>query len=180
MSRVGKAAVTIPQGVDVTIAGPRITVKGAKGSLEREIPSGVSVKKVESTVVVERSSDDRGTRSRHGMVRAMVRNMVDGVTQGYMKELEIIGVGYRAAAKGADKLELSLGFSHSVPYAAPKGITFEVPQPTRIVVKGADKQLVGQVAAEIRSFRSPEPYKGKGVRYVNERVLRKAGKTGKK
>ena len=180
MSRVGKAAVIIPQGVDVTIAGPRITVKGAKGSLEREIPSGVSVKKVESTLVVERSSDDRDTRSRHGMVRAMVRNMVDGVTQGYMKELEIIGVGYRAAAKGADKLELSLGFSHSVPYAAPKGITFEVPQPTRIVVKGADKQLVGQVAAEIRSFRSPEPYKGKGVRYANERVLRKAGKTGKK
>jgi large subunit ribosomal protein L6 len=180
MSRVGKAAVTIPQGVEVTIAGSNITVKGSKGSLAREIPSGVSVKKVESTVVVERAGDDRSLRSRHGMVRAMVRNMMDGVTQGYVKELDIIGVGYRAAAKGADKLELSLGFSHSVPYAAPKGITFEVPQPTRIVVKGADKELVGQVAAEIRSFRSPEPYKGKGVRYVNERVLRKAGKTGKK
>ena len=180
MSRVGKAAVTIPQGVDVTIAGSSITVKGSKGSLVREIPNGVSVKKVETTVVVERESDDRALRSRHGMVRAMVRNMVDGVTQGYMKELDIIGVGYRAVAKGQDKLELSLGFSHSVPYAAPKGITFEVPQPTRIIVKGADKELVGQVAAEIRSFRSPEPYKGKGVRYVNERVLRKAGKTGKK
>jgi len=180
MSRVGKAAVTIPQGVEVTIAGSNITVKGSKGSLVREIPNGVSLKKVESTVVVERAGDDRSLRSRHGMVRAMVRNMMDGVTQGYVKELDIIGVGYRAAAKGADKLELSLGFSHSVPYAAPKGITFEVPQPTRIVVKGADKELVGQVAAEIRSFRSPEPYKGKGVRYVNERVLRKAGKTGKK
>ncbi|MBU6227814.1 MAG: 50S ribosomal protein L6 [Acidobacteria bacterium] len=180
MSRVGKAPVVIPQGVDVTITGTNITVKGAKGSLEREIPSGVSIKKVESTIVVERSDDDRATRSRHGMIRAMVRNMVDGVTQGYVRELDIIGVGYRAAAKGPDKLELSLGFSHSVPYAAPKGITFEVPQPTRIVVKGADKQLVGQVAAEIRSFRSPEPYKGKGVRYANERVLRKAGKTGKK
>jgi large subunit ribosomal protein L6 len=180
MSRVGKAAVVIPQGVDVTITSTNITVKGSKGSLEREIPSGVSIKKVESTLVVERADDARATRSRHGMMRAMVRNMVDGVTQGYVRELDIIGVGYRAAAKGPDKLELSLGFSHSVPYAAPKGITFEVPQPTRIVVKGADKQLVGQVAAEIRSFRSPEPYKGKGVRYVNERVLRKAGKTGKK
>ena len=180
MSRVGKAAVAIPSGVEITISGASLTVKGSKGSLVREIPAGVSVKKVESTVVVERESNDRALRSRHGMVRAMVRNMVDGVTQGYVKELDIIGVGYRAAAKGADKLELSLGFSHSVPYAAPKGITFEVPQPTRIVVKGADKELVGQVAAEIRSFRSPEPYKGKGVRYVNERVLRKAGKTGKK
>jgi len=180
MSRVGRAAVAIPQGVDVTIVGSSVTVKGAKGSLVREIPSGVSVKKVETSIVVEREGNDRSLRSRHGMVRAMLRNMVDGVTQGYMKELEIIGVGYRAAAKGADKLELSLGFSHSVPYTAPKGITFEVPQPTRIVVKGADKELVGQVAAEIRSFRLPEPYKGKGVRYVNERVLRKAGKTGKK
>jgi large subunit ribosomal protein L6 len=180
MSRVGKAAVAIPSGVEITIAGASLTVKGSKGSLVREIPVGVSVKKVESSIVVERESNDRAVRSRHGMVRAMVRNMVDGVTQGYVKELEIIGVGYRAAAKGADKLELALGFSHPVPYAAPKGITFEVPQPTRIIVKGADKELVGQVAAEIRSFRSPEPYKGKGVRYVNERVLRKAGKTGKK
>ncbi|MFM8264700.1 MAG: 50S ribosomal protein L6 [Acidimicrobiia bacterium] len=180
MSRVGKAAVAIPSGVEITISGASLTVKGSKGSLVREIPAGVSVKKVESTVVVERESNDRALRSRHGMVRAMVRNMVDGVTQGYVKELEIIGVGYRAAAKGADKLELALGYSHPVPYAAPKGITFEVPQPTRIIVKGADKELVGQVAAEIRSFRSPEPYKGKGVRYVNERVLRKAGKTGKK
>jgi large subunit ribosomal protein L6 len=114
------------------------------------------------------------------MIRAMINNMVNGVTQGYVKELEIIGVGYRAVAKGQDKLELALGFSHPVPYAAPQGVTFEVPQPTRIIVKGIDKELVGQVAAEIRSFRSPEPYKGKGVRYVNERVLRKAGKTGKK
>jgi large subunit ribosomal protein L6 len=180
MSRVGKAAISIPQGVDVTVGAESITVKGAKGTLVRPIPAGISVKKVDTSLVVERSANSRDERSRHGMLRAMIRNMVDGVTQGYTRELDIIGVGYRAVAKGQDKLELSLGFSHSVPYAAPKGITFEVPQPTRIVVKGADKELVGQVAAEIRSFRSPEPYKGKGVRYANERVLRKAGKTGKK
>ena len=180
MSRVGKAEIVIPQGVDVTISGATITVKGSKGSLVRVLPLGISVKKVEATLVVERASEDRAVRSSHGMIRAMINNMVNGVTQGFAKELEIIGVGYRAVAKGQDKLELALGFSHPVPYAAPQGVTFEVPQPTRIIVKGIDKELVGQVAAEIRSFRSPEPYKGKGVRYVNERVLRKAGKTGKK
>jgi large subunit ribosomal protein L6 len=180
MSRVGKAEIVIPQGVDVTISGATITVKGSKGSLVRVLPVGISVKKVEATLVVERATEDRAVRSSHGMIRAMINNMVNGVTQGYVKELEIIGVGYRAVAKGQDKLELALGFSHPVPYAAPQGVTFEVPQPTRIIVKGIDKELVGQVAAEIRSFRSPEPYKGKGVRYVNERVLRKAGKTGKK
>lgn len=180
MSRVGKAEIVVPQGVDVTISGATITVKGSKGSLVRVLPVGISVKKVEATLVVERATEDRAIRSSHGMIRAMINNMVNGVTQGYMKELEIIGVGYRAVAKGQDKLELALGFSHPVPYAAPQGVTFEVPQPTRIIVKGIDKELVGQVAAEIRSFRSPEPYKGKGVRYVNERVLRKAGKTGKK
>ena len=180
MSRIGKAEIVIPQGVDVTISGATITVKGSKGSLVRVLPVGISVKKVEATLVVERATEDRAIRSSHGMIRAMINNMVNGVTQGYAKELEIIGVGYRAVAKGQDKLELALGFSHPVPYAAPQGVTFEVPQPTRIIVKGIDKELVGQVAAEIRSFRSPEPYKGKGVRYVNERVLRKAGKTGKK
>ena len=180
MSRVGKAEIVIPQGVDVTISGATITVKGSKGSLVRVLPIGISVKKVEATLVVERASEDRAVRSSHGMIRAMINNMVNGVTQGFAKELEIIGVGYRAVAKGQDKLELALGFSHPVPYAAPQGVTFEVPQPTRIIVKGIDKELVGQVAAEIRSFRSPEPYKGKGVRYLNERVLRKAGKTGKK
>lgn len=180
MSRVGKAEIAVPQGVDVTISGATITVKGSKGSLVRVLPVGISVKKVEATLVVERATEDRAVRSSHGMIRAMINNMVNGVTEGYMKELEIIGVGYRAVAKGQDKLELSLGFSHLVPYAAPQGVTFEVPQPTRIIVKGIDKELVGQVAAEIRSFRSPEPYKGKGVRYVNERVVRKAGKTGKK
>ncbi len=180
MSRIGKAEIVIPQGVDVTISGATITVKGSKGSLVRVLPIGISVKKVEATLVVERATEDRAIRSSHGMIRAMINNMVNGVTQGFAKELEIIGVGYRAVAKGQDKLELALGFSHPVPYAAPQGVTFEVPQPTRIIVKGIDKELVGQVAAEIRSFRSPEPYKGKGVRYVNERVLRKAGKTGKK
>ncbi len=180
MSRIGKAEIVIPQGVDVTISGATITVKGSKGSLVRVLPIGISVKKVEATLVVERATEDRAIRSSHGMIRAMINNMVNGVTQGFAKELEIIGVGYRAVAKGQDKLELALGFSHPVPYAAPQGVTFEVPQPTRIIVKGIDKELVGQVAAEIRSFRSPEPYKGKGVRYLNERVLRKAGKTGKK
>ena len=180
MSRVGKAEIVIPQGVDVTISGATITVKGSKGSLVRVLPLCISVKKVEATLVVERASEDRAVRSSHGMIRAMINNMVNGVTQGFAKELEIIGVGYRAVAKGQDKLELALGFSHPVPYAAPQGVTFEVPQPTRIIVKGIDKELVGQVAAEIRSFRLPEPYKGKGVRYLNERVLRKAGKTGKK
>ena len=180
MSRVGKAEIVIPQGVDVTISGATITVKGSKGSLVRVLPVGISVKKVEATLVVERATEDRAIRSSHGMIRAMINNMVNGVTQGFAKELEIIGVGYRAVAKGQDKLELALGFSHPVPYAAPQGVTFEGPQPSRIIVKGIDKELVGQVAAEIRSFRSPEPYKGKGVRYVNERVLRKAGKTGKK
>ncbi|MGA0063904.1 MAG: 50S ribosomal protein L6 [Ilumatobacteraceae bacterium] len=180
MSRVGKAVITVPSGVEVNLAGEKLTVKGPKGSLTRELPEGITLRKDDATVVLERSDDERDQRSRHGLSRALVANMIIGVTEGYTRELEIIGVGYRAQAKGQDKLELALGFSHPVPYEAPSGITFEVPAPTRIIVKGADKELVGQVAAEIRSFRKPEPYKGKGVRYLGERVLRKAGKTGKK
>lgn len=180
MSRVGKAVITVPSGVEVNLAGEKLTVKGPKGSLTRQLPEGITLRKDDATVVLERSDDERDQRSRHGLSRALVANMIIGVTEGYTRELEIIGVGYRAQAKGQDKLELALGFSHPVPYEAPSGITFEVPAPTRIIVKGADKELVGQVAAEIRSFRKPEPYKGKGVRYLGERVLRKAGKTGKK
>ena len=180
MSRVGKAVITVPSGVEVNLAGEKLTVKGPKGSLTRELPEGITLRKDDATVVLERSDDERDQRSRHGLSRALVANMIIGVTEGYTRELEIIGVGFRAQAKGQDKLELALGFSHPVPYEAPSGITFEVPAPTRVIVKGADKELVGQVAAEIRSFRKPEPYKGKGVRYLGERVLRKAGKTGKK
>ena len=179
MSRIGNAAVVVPSGVDVTIAGLSVTVKGPKGSLTREFPAGVSLARQENTIVVSRDNDERDSRSRHGLVRTLVSNMVIGVTDGYTKELDIIGVGYRAEAQGAN-LRLALGFSHPVIVPAPDGITFEIPVQTRVIVKGIDKELVGQVAADIRSIRKPEPYKGKGVRYLGERVLRKAGKTGKK
>ena len=180
MSRIGNAAVVVPSGVDVTIAGLSVTVKGPKGSLTREFPAGVSLARQENTIVVSRDNDERDSRSRHGLVRTLVSNMVIGVTDGYTKELDIIGVGYRAEAQGPSKLKLALGFSHPVVIDAPEGVTFEVPAQTKIIVKGADKEVVGQVAANIREIRKPEPYKGKGVRYLNEKVLRKAGKTGKK
>jgi large subunit ribosomal protein L6 len=141
---------------------------------------GVSVAVVDGSLVVSRDDESRDARARHGLVRTLVNNMVIGVTEGFTKELEIIGVGYRAEAQGPNKLKLALGFSHPVPFEAPEGITFEVPTQTKVIVKGADKEVVGQVAANIREFRKPEPYKGKGIRYANERVLRKAGKTGKK
>ncbi len=180
MSRIGKEAVIVPSGVDVTIAGSSITVKGPKGLLARVLPAGVSVSKQDNTVVVTRDNDERDARARHGLVRTLVANMVVGVTEGYVKELDIIGVGFRAETQGPGKLKLALGFSHPVIVDAPAGITFEVPVQTRIIVKGADKEIVGQVAANIREIRKPEPYKGKGVRYLGEKVLRKAGKTGKK
>ena len=180
MSRIGKEAVIVPSGVDVTIAGSSITVKGPNGTLARVLPVGVSVRKQDNTVVVTRDNDERDARARHGLVRTLVANMVIGVTQGYVKELEINGVGFRAEAQGPGKLKLALGFSHPVIVDAPKGITFEVPAQTRVIVKGADKEIVGQVAANIRDIRKPEPYKGKGVRYLGETVRRKAGKTGKK
>jgi large subunit ribosomal protein L6 len=180
MSRIGKAPVTVPSGVDVSIAGRTVTVKGPKGTLSREIPDGVSVSRESDTLVVTRDNEDRDARARHGLVRTLMNNMVIGVTDGFAKELDIIGVGYRAEAQGPNKLKLALGFSHPVVVEAPEGITFEVPAQTKIIVKGADKEVVGQVAANIREIRKPEPYKGKGVRYVDERVLRKAGKTGKK
>ena len=179
MSRIGKSPITVPSGVDVTIAGGHVSVKGPKGQLERELPPTITVRQDGDTLLVERPDDERQNRALHGLVRSLVNNMVVGVTQGFTKELEIVGVGYRANAKGPDAMELALGFSHPVNIKAPEGITFEVPAPTRIVVSGIDKEKVGQVAADIRAWRKPEPYKGKGVRYAGEIVRRKAGKTGK-
>ena len=180
MSRIGKAPITVPGGVDVSIAGGSVTVKGPKGTLSRTIPGAISVRQDEGSLLVERPDDARENRSLHGLTRTLVNNMVVGVTEGFTKELEIIGVGYRAEAQGPTTLRLALGFSHPVIVNAPEGVTFETPSQTRIIVKGIDKEVVGQVAANIRAIRKPEPYKGKGVRYLGEKVLRKAGKTGKK
>jgi len=179
MSRIGKSPIEVPSGVDINISGRQISVKGPKGTLEREIPGEITVRQDGETLVVERPDEERESRAMHGLVRSLVNNMVLGVTDGFTKELEIIGVGYRAAAQGPTTLDLALGFSHPVKIEAPDGITFEVPAPNRIAVKGSDKELVGQVAADIRKLRKPEPYKGKGVRYLGEHVARKAGKAGK-
>ena len=179
MSRVGKAPITVPSGVEITVDDREITVKGPKGTLTQDLPGDITVRQDGDTVLVERPDDTRSNRALHGLVRALVANMVEGVTNEFTKSLEIIGVGYRATARGNDGLELALGYSHPITYAAPAGVTFEVPSPTSIVVRGIDKQQVGQVAAEIRDFRKPEPYKGKGVRYAGEHVVRKAGKAGK-
>jgi large subunit ribosomal protein L6 len=156
-----------------------ITVKGPKGTLSRLLPRDITVRQDGTTLLVERPSDERNHRALHGLTRSLVNNMVVGVTEGFRKDLEIVGVGYRATAQGAAKVELSLGFSHTVSVDAPDGITFEVPAPTRISVHGIDKEAVGQVAADIRRIRKPEPYKGKGVRYAGEVVRRKAGKAAK-
>ena len=180
MSRIGKAPITVPGTVDVTIDGAFVTVKGPKGSLSRTVPGAISVRREEGNLLVERPNDERMNRSLHGLTRTLVSNMVVGVTDGFAKELEIIGVGYRAEALTPTQLRLALGFSHPVVIDAPEGITFDVPVQTRIIVRGIDKEVVGQVAANIRAVRKPEPYKGKGVRYLGEKVLRKAGKTGKK
>jgi large subunit ribosomal protein L6 len=178
MSRIGRAPIPVPSGVDITIAGQHVTVKGPKGSLERELPGSITIRQDGDQLVVERPNDERQNRAMHGLGRALVNNMVVGVTDGFVKDLDIIGVGYRATAKGKG-LELALGYSHSINVEAPDGIEFELPTPTHIAVKGIDKELVGQVAANIRKLRKPEPYKGKGVRYRDEHVARKAGKTGK-
>ena len=179
MSRIGKQPITIPSGVDVTIDGARVAVKGPKGELEHTIVGGVSVSRADDVLTVERVDDTRENRSLHGLQRSLIANMVAGVSDGFAKELEIVGVGYRAQAQGPQKIEISVGFSHPVYVQAPEGVTFEVPQPTRIVVRGFDKQLVGQVAADVRKCRPPEPYKGKGIRYADEYVHRKAGKSAK-
>ena len=178
MSRIGKKPVQIPAGVDVAVDGSHVTVKGPKGQLELDIYSKLSISIEENVLTVSRPDDERETRARHGLTRALIQNMVTGVSEGYTKSLELAGVGYRVQLKGKD-LELSLGYSHPVNYAAPEGITFEVPDNTHINVKGIDKQQVGQVAAEIRTKRPPEPYKGKGIHYVGEHIRRKLGKAAK-
>jgi len=178
MSRIGRSPVPVPSGVEITIQGRELTVKGPKGTLERRIPGDISVRQEGAEIIVERPDDERENRALHGLVRSLVNNMVQGVNQEFTKELEIIGVGYRANLQGSS-LDLALGFSHPVKVDAPQGIAFEVPAPNRIVVRGIDKEQVGQVAADIRAIRKPEPYKGKGVRYAGEYVARKAGKTAK-
>jgi len=180
MSRIGNTPITIPSGVDISLDGRSISVTGPKGTLERDLPGDITVDVDGETVTVARPDDETTTKALHGLTRSLVNNMVVGVTEGFKKELEIHGVGYRAEAKGPDALRLNLGFSHPVDVSAPEGITFEVPQQTQVIVTGIDKEVVGQVAANIRSIRKPEPYKGKGVRYAGERILRKAGKAGKK
>jgi large subunit ribosomal protein L6 len=179
MSRIGKQPIPIPSGVEVTIAGRRVTVKGPKGTLEHDAPPTIAIARDGDELIVTRPDDERENRALHGLTRSLVSNMIVGVSDGFSRELEIVGVGYRAQAQGPSKIELQIGYSHSVPFDAPDGITFEVPTPTRITVRGYDKQLVGQVAADIRKIRKPEPYKGKGIRYAGERVLRKAGKSAK-
>lgn len=179
MSRIGRLPITVPSGVDVTIDGSQVTVKGPKGTLTHTVVSPISVEKgsgdADGVLVVKRPDDERDSRARHGLTRTLINNMVVGVTEGYSKGLEIVGVGYRVAAKGSD-LEFALGFSHPVVVQPPAGINFVVDSPTALRVEGIDKQLVGETAANIRKLRKPEPYKGKGVRYVGEYVQRKAGK----
>ena len=176
MSRIGKLPVDLPKGVEVKQADGMLQVKGPKGDLEMRIPADMVVHVEDGILRVERPSDTREHRALHGLTRALAANMVEGVSTGFKKTLQIVGVGYRAEQKGKG-ITLHLGYSHTIDYEAPEGVTIEIPQPTVVVVSGADKQKVGQTAAEIRSFRPPEPYKGKGVRYEDEQVRRKAGKT---
>jgi large subunit ribosomal protein L6 len=178
MSRIGRMPVTVPSGVDVTIQGQEVTVKGPKGTLSVEISAPIQVVQNDGTINVSRPSDEGEIRALHGLSRSLIANMVIGVTDGYRKTLEIVGVGYRVQAKGKD-LEFALGFSHPVPVNAPDGISFKVETPTRFIVEGIDKQQVGEVAANIRKLRKPDPYKGKGVRYQGEQIRRKVGKAGK-
>ena len=179
MSRIGKKPVPVPNGVTVTVNGSAITVKGPKGELSRKLHQDMQVKVEDGTVVVARPSDEDMHRALHGLTRSLIANMVEGVTQGYKKQLEITGVGYKAEVKPFG-LQLALGYSHPIEYRPPAGIKLTAPQPTSVVIEGADKEKVGQVAAEIRSLRKPEPYKGKGVKYLGEQIRRKAGKAGGK
>jgi large subunit ribosomal protein L6 len=178
MSRIGKLPIEVPSGVEVKVEGALATVTGPRGTLTQTLPTQISVRQEGNQILVERPDDEREHRALHGLVRSLVANMVEGVTKGFEKQLEIQGVGYRVQAQGPD-LVFSLGYSHQIPVKAPEGITFEVTAPTRFSVKGIDKQQVGQVAAEIRRLRKPDPYKGKGVRYAGEQIRRKAGKTAK-
>ena len=179
MSRIGNKPITIPAGVTLTIDGAKVTVKGPKGELAREVSSAMNLKLEDGILTVARPSDQKNHKSLHGLTRTLISNMVIGVTDGYSKNLEIEGVGYRAA-KAGNAVNLTLGFSHPVVVDAPEGINIEVPQPNRIVVSGIDKEQVGAIAAQIRFYRPPEPYKGKGIRYEGERVVRKVGKAGAK
>ena len=179
MSRIGRNPITIPAGVTVEVADAVVTVKGPNGTMHRTLPDGITLSQEGDVLTVARASEETSQKSLHGLTRTLVSNMVVGVTTGWTKELEIIGVGFRAATSNPAVLDLALGFSHPVKFDAPEGVTFEVPTPTRVVIKGADKEVVGQVAATIRKIRKPEPYKGKGVRYLGEKVLRKAGKAAK-
>jgi large subunit ribosomal protein L6 len=178
MSRIGRLPIAVPSGVDVTIDGRRVTVKGPKGELTRELHPDMTVEREDGNLVVTRPTEQKQHKQLHGLTRTLVNNMVVGVTDGYRKGLEITGVGYRAALVGR-KLQLNLGYSHPVEIEPPAGIAFEVENPTRLAVVGIDKELVGEMAARVRSTRKPEPYKGKGVRYAGERIRRKAGKAGK-
>lgn len=179
MSRIGKLPVPVPNGVTVTVSGNRVGVKGPKGELARTLPTDISVSHADGKITVARPSDEPRHKALHGLARTLVANMVEGVTKGYSKQLEIVGVGYKAEARPYG-LQLALGFSHPVEYKAPAGIKLSAPQPTSIVIEGADKEMVGQVAAELRSLRPPEPYKGKGVKYLGEQIRRKAGKAAGK
>ena len=179
MSRVGNSPIPIPTGVAVTVDDTVVTVTGPKGTLTHQVPEVISVRQEGEELLVGRGDDERDSRALHGLTRALINNMVVGVNEGYRKDLEIVGVGYRATAQGPGQLELQLGFSHPVSVTAPEGVTFEVPTQTAIRVLGIDKQAVGQVAAQIRALRKPEPYKGKGIRYAGEYVRRKAGKAAR-
>jgi large subunit ribosomal protein L6 len=178
MSRIGRLPVTVPKGVDVTISGRQVTVKGPKGELSMQLAEPIEIAQNDGVITVTRPNDEGKVRALHGLSRTLVANMVTGVTEGYSKTLEIVGVGYRVQAKG-NGVEFSLGYSHPVPVTPPDGVTLRVETPTRIVVEGIDKQQVGEVAANIRKLRKPDPYKGKGVRYAGEQVRRKVGKAGK-
>jgi large subunit ribosomal protein L6 len=179
MSRIGKLPVSIPSGVTVTVEANSVKVKGPKGELTHRLPAGISVDRADNVVNVRRASDETNHKALHGLTRSLINNMMEGVTKGYQKQLEITGVGYKAEVRPYG-LQLALGFSHSIEFRAPAGIKLTAPQPTQIVIDGADKAVVGQVAAELRGLRPPEPYKGKGIRYAGEVIRRKAGKAGGK
>ncbi len=179
MSRIGKLPIEVPSGVDVAIDDRLVTVKGPKGTLSHQVASPITVEKSDGVLEVKRPDDERSSRALHGLTRTLINNMVLGVTSGYEKKLEIVGVGYRVLSKGPTQLEFQLGYSHPITFDAPEGITFAVESPTKLGVQGIDKQLVGETAAKIRKLRKPEPYKGKGVRYAGEQVRKKVGKAGK-
>ena len=179
MSRIGKNPIDVPAGVTVTLDGNHVSVKGPKGELSRSIPADMILKQEDGNITVNRPSDEAKHKALHGLSRTLIANMVEGVTKGFSKQLDIVGVGYKAEARPYG-LQLALGFSHPVEYKAPKGITLKAPLPTQILIEGANKEIVGQVAAELRSLRPPEPYKGKGIKYAGEQIRRKAGKAGGK